>query len=80
MELLLLFIEVRADDFRRFEEDGSRRRWWSSVRSVATLESQAEISFRLRVRNSCLSLMECRVDCDVYAQAKVVVLMYMNII
>ena len=74
------FIKVRADGFWRFEEDGSRRRWWSSVSSVATLESLADISFSLRVRKSCLSLVEFHVDCAVDAQSEVELLMEMNII
>ena len=32
--MVVAFIKVRADGFWRFEEDGSRRRWWSTVSSV----------------------------------------------
>ena len=78
--MIVAFIEVRADDFCQFEEDGFRRRWWSTVSSVATSESPAEIYFSLRVRKSCLYLVEFPVDCAVDVQAKVVVLMDMNII
>ena len=48
--IIVAFIEVRADDFWRFEEDGSRRRWWSSVSSVATSESLVDFFLRSRVR------------------------------
>ena len=78
--MIVAFIKVRADDFWRFEEDGFRRRWWSTVRSVATLESPEEISFSLRVRKSCFSLVDFHVDCAVYVQAKVVVHMEMSIV
>ena len=33
---IFAFIKVREDDFWIFEEDWSRRGWWSLVRSVAT--------------------------------------------
>ena len=78
--MIVAFVEVRADDFRLFEEDESRRRLWSSVSSVATSESLAEISFRSGVRNGCLSLVYCRVYCDVDAQSKVVALTEMGLI
>ena len=78
--MIVAFIEVRADDLWRFEEDRSRRRWWSSVSSVATSESLIDFSFSSRVRKSCLSLVDCRVDCAIDAQAKVVLLMEMNLI
>ena len=78
--MMVAFIKVSADAFWRFEEDGYRRRWWSSVSPVEKLESLEEIYFSSRVRKSCLSLVDCRVDCDVDAQAKVVVLMEMNLI
>ena len=78
--MIVAFIVVRADDFCQFEEDGFRRRWWSTVSSVATSESPAEIYFSSRVRKSCLSLVDCLVDCTVNEQAKVVVLMEMNVI
>ena len=78
--IIVDFIKVRADDFWRFEEDGSRRSWWSLVRSVATLEVLANIHFSSRVSNSCLYLMECHVDCVVDAQAKLLVHIYMNLI
>ena len=78
--MIVDFIKVRADDFWRFEEDGSRRRWWSSVSSVATSESLADISFSSRVRESCLSLVDRGIDCTVYSEAEVVVLMEINII
>ena len=63
--MIVAFVEVRADDFRLFEEDESRRRWWILVSSVATSESPAEIYFSLRVRKSCLYLVDCCVDCSV---------------
>ena len=78
--IIVDFIEVRADDFCQFEEDGFRRRWWSTVSSVATSESLADISFSSRVRESCLSLVDCGIDCTVYSEAEVVVLMEINII
>ena len=80
MELLLLFIKLRTYDFWRFEEDGYIRRWWSSVSSVATWENLADISFSSIVRESCLYFVDCGVDCAVYAEAKLVVLMEINII
>ena len=78
--MICAFIEVRVNMFWRFEEDGSRRSWWSLVISVATLEVLANIHFSSRVSNSCLYLMECHVDCVVDAQAKLLVHIYMNLI
>ena len=43
--MIVAFIEVRVDYFWQFEEDGSRRRWWSLVSSVATSDSLPEINF-----------------------------------
>ena len=48
--MICAFIEVRVNIFWRFEEDGSRRRWWSSVSSVATSESLVDFFLRSRVR------------------------------
>ena len=78
--MVVAFIKVRAHGFWRFEEDGSRRRWWSTVSSVTKSESLAEIYFRLIVRKSFLSLVDYNVDCAVYVQTKVVVLLEKNII
>ena len=78
--MIVAFIKMRTDDFWRFVEDESRRRWWILVSSVATSESLAEIYFSLRVRKSCLSLVDYRVDCAVDAQAIMVVLMETNMI
>ena len=78
--MIVALIKVRADDFGRFEEDGPKRRWWSSVRSVATSESLAEISFSLRVRESCFSLVDCGVDSAVDKEANVVVIMDTNLL
>ena len=77
--MIVAFIEVRADDLWRFEEDGSRRMWWSLVSSVATLESLVDIYFISMVGKSFLSLVDCCFYCAVDAQAKVVV-MEMNLI
>ena len=74
----MFLIEVRADGFWKFKENGFIRRWWSSVSSVATSESLADIYFSLRVRKGFWYLVECCVDCAIDAQAKVVVLMEMN--
>ena len=43
--MTVAFIKVRVDNFWQFGEDGSRRRCWSPVRSVATSESLADILF-----------------------------------
>ena len=78
--MIVAFIKVRADGFWRFKEDGSIRRWWSPVSSVATSESLADIYFSSIVRESCLSLVNYGVDWDLHAEEKVVVLMKINLL
>ena len=53
------YIKVRVIYFWLFEEDGSRRRWCSTVRSGATLKILVDVSFSSRVRNNFLSLVDC---------------------
>ena len=48
--MIVDLIKVRADGFWRFKEDGSIRRWWSSVSSVATSESLVDFFLRSIVR------------------------------
>ena len=47
---------------------------------MATLESLEDVSFISRVRDICLSLVDCGVDCAECAESKVVVLTEINII